>query len=276
MKTKKYPSDLTDAQWAIIEPLIPPAWPGGRPRKHSMRLIFDALLYHNREGCSWRALPHDFPPWKTVYNYLCWFEADGTWDSIMHALGQQVRIRAKRNPTPSAACIDSQTVKSACGGEEIGTDGGKNTRGRKRHILTDTMGFVLAVVVTAGNVDDGAAASEVLNRVPPESKQDLKTIFADMKYRNHEFQAYAEEHGFKIQISMKDPDQKGFQPLKKRWVVEQTFGCMSRWRRLNRDYEKTTTSSEAMVKLSSIHRMVRRLKPDRSQAKFQYQQDPKK
>ena len=188
-----------------------------------------------------------------------WFEADGSWDDIQTALAQQVRSKAKRHPAPSAACIDAQSVKSACGGEQIGTDGGKKVHGRKRHILTDTMGLVLAVMVTAANVHDGQAASQVIERVSVEQSGRLELIVADQMYRNQDFQEYLNGHGYRLEISEKAKDQEGFQPLKIRWVVEQTFGCLGRWRRLNQDYEKTVVSSEAFVKLSSIHRMLRRL-----------------
>src|SRR5436189_2391714 len=125
MTRKHYPSDLTDPQWAILEPWIPPPRPGGRPRKTNMREVVNALFYLTREGCSWRALPHDFPPWKTVYNYFRDWADDGTWDRLLDALRPQARLKAGRRPTPSACCIDSQSAKSACGGEAIGTDGAK-------------------------------------------------------------------------------------------------------------------------------------------------------
>ena len=158
MNRKRYPSDLTDAQWAVLEPWIPPPRPGGRPRKTNMREVVNAIFYLTREGCSWRALPHDFPPWKTVYNYFEDWKRDGTWDRFLTILRWRVRQAAGRDPDPRVACIDSQSVKTAGGGEEVGTDGGKKVRGRKRHIVVDTMGLLLAVVVTAANVDDARAA----------------------------------------------------------------------------------------------------------------------
>src|SRR5262249_42248671 len=144
MSRKRYPSDLTDEQWAVLEPLVPDAVPGGRPRKHAMRDILDALFYVNREGCRWRALPHDFPPCKPVYNSFAAWEQDGTWQALLPALRMRVRTAAGRNPGPSAACADSQSVKTAHGGAAVGTDGGKKVRGRKRHIATDTLGLLLA------------------------------------------------------------------------------------------------------------------------------------
>jgi putative transposase len=134
MQRKPYPSDLTDAQWSLLEPWIPGARPGGRPRKTPMRAVVNAIFYLTREGCTWRALPHDFPPWKTVYNYFVAWQRDGTWDRFLTALRVRVREAAGRHPQPRVACIDSQSVKTAGGGDEVGTDGGKKVRGRKRHI----------------------------------------------------------------------------------------------------------------------------------------------
>src|SRR3954447_204929 len=154
MNRTPYPSDLTDAQWATLEPLIPPARFGGRPRKNDMRQFVDALLYVNREGCRWRALPHDFPPWRTVYNYFQWWTRDGTWDQLLEALRRQARTKAGRSPDPRTAAIDSQSARTTKQGGEKGYDGGKKVKGRKRHIAVDSLGFLLAVVVTAANVDD--------------------------------------------------------------------------------------------------------------------------
>ena len=269
---KPYPSSLTDDQWALIEPLVPPAWEGGRPRKHDMRLVIDALLYIAREGCRWRALPHDFPPWKTIYNYFVWFRVDGSWDRINAALVVKVRESEGCEPEPSAGCIDSQSTKSACGGEEIGKDGNKKVHGRKRHVITDTLGMILAVLVTAANVDDGAAAPLVMERLTEEQTSRLELVFADQKYHNLSFEAWLKERGYRLEISQREAGVKIFVPMKCRWVVEQTFGCLTLWRRLNREYEKDPKNSETMLKLASIHRMARRLCPTPPASPFRYRE----
>jgi putative transposase len=276
MERKAYPSDLTDAQWRLIAPSIPDARPGGRPRKYPMREVINGLLYLNREGCSWRAMPHDLPHWKTCYNVFRRFEADGTWDALVAALRVEVRTKLGREPTPSGACIDSQSARTAHGGAEVGVDGGKMVRGRKRHIVTDTLGLLLVVVVTAANADDGTTAPQLLERLPAVTFPRLAVIWADGKYRNKVLDAWlAGQSRLRVEVQSRPEGKVGFDPLPKRWVVEQAFGCSLRWRRLVRDFERLPETSAAMIKLASIHRMARRARPPRWRKKFHYKRPAK-
>jgi putative transposase len=263
MKRKPYPSDLTDAQWAVVEPLIPKAWPGGRPRKADMREVVNALFYRTREGCTWRALPHDFPPWKTVYNYFQWFTWAGAWQHILDTLREGVRADDLRERTPSAAAIDSQSVKTANGGAERGTDGGKKVKGRKRHILVDTLGLLIAVVVTAANVDDAKAAQEVFAQVRGRDFPRLAVVYADQKYHNYDLYGWLARHRrpYDVEVVSRPAGAKGFVPVKVRWVAERTFAWLGRYRALSKDYEHLPASSETVVKLAGIHHMLRRLAP---------------
>jgi putative transposase len=261
MKRKPYSTDLNDAQWALLEPLIPPARPGGRRRETDMREVVNALFYLNRQGCTWRGLPHDFPPWRTVYNYFAAWQRDGTWDRILDALRPRVRAAAGRHRNPRVACIDSQSVKTAYGGDEVNTDGGKKVRGRKRHIVVDTLGFLLAVVVTAANVDDARAAQELFAQLPSKDYPRLEVVQADNKYHNHELERWLRVHhrGYWVMVVSRPPGERKFIPLKSRWVVERTLAWLGRYRRLSKDYEHTTAASEAMVKIASIQHALNRL-----------------
>jgi putative transposase len=261
MRRKRYPSDLTDEQWAVLEPWIPPPRPGGRPRKADMREVVNAIFYLTREGCAWRALPHDLPPWKTVYNYFEAWQRDGTWDRFLTALRRRVRRAAGRDPDPRVGCIDSQSVKTAGGGEEVGTDGGKKVRGRKRHIAVDTMGLLLAVVVTAANVDDARAAQEVFAQMPGADFPRLEVVQADNKYHNHELARWLRVHHrpYDIWVISRPAGERRFVPLRSRWVVERTLAWLGRYRRLSKDYEHLPESSEAVIQVAGIHHYLRRL-----------------
>ncbi|WP_246539614.1 IS5 family transposase [Telmatocola sphagniphila] len=265
MERKPYSTDLTDAQWALLEPWIPEARPGGRPRKTDMREVVNALFYLTREGCRWRGLPHDFPPWKTVYNYFEAWKRDGTWEEILTALRCRVRQAANRSPNPRVACIDSQSVKTAFGGEEVGTDGGKKVRGRKRHIVVDTLGLLLALVVTGANVDDAKAAQTLFEQMPKTAFPRLETIQADNKYHNYQLQSWLRDHKrpYTVWVVNRPSGERKFMPLRSRWVVERTFAWLGRCRRLSKDYEHLPESSEAIVQIACIQHYLRRLYPSR-------------
>lgn len=277
---KRYPSDLTDEQWRLIEPFIPPAKQGGRPRKVDMREVVNTLFYQARTGVQWDYLPHDLVAKSTAWDYFVAWGPDGTWQRLLDALRGQVRAEAAREETPSAACIDTQSVKTTEMGVAHGFDSHKKIDGRKRHIVVDTLGLLLAVVVTAANLDDGTHAPAVLGKVKREKFPRLKVVFGDNKYNNRKLQAWmkAQEVGYRMEISSRPADATTFEPVKIRWVVERTFAWLGRCRRLSRDYEYKTEHSERWVQISAIQMMVHRLRPNKENPMptFKYPKPSKK
>lgn len=254
-----YASDTREEEWAQIAPLLPPPRRLGRPREWQLREIVDAILYVLWTGCQWRALPQEFPPRSTVQGYFyCWRD-DGTWARIGAALVVRARQRVGRNAAPSAGIIDSQSVPTTESGGPRGVDAGKRIKGRKRHIVTDTEGFVLAVRVHEANIQDPHGAVPLLRSVR-RTHPTLRHVFADRVYRGEQLRTAVADCGpWTIEIVERAPGVKGFQLLPRRWVVERTFAWLGRSRRLAKDFEATIPSATAWVLLAHLRLLSRRL-----------------
>jgi putative transposase len=271
MDTKRYPTDTTEAQWAIINSLIPPQKGPGRPRTVDLRRVVDGIFYISRSSCQWRMLPHEFPPWETVYYYFDKWKQDGMLACFHDALRERVREQDK--PTErTTASVDSQSTDSHGTREARGFDGGKKMDGRKRHLVVDSLGLLLAVVVTAGNVTDARGGMACLDQIDPEQYPELKTVFGDRAYEKEGFPEKVEvwKPGCQLNVIARSEDDEGFVKLPIRWVVERTNAWLTKNRRLCRSYEHTTSSEVAFVRIAMIHRMVRRLSPSPAQSPFRF------
>jgi len=259
MSRKPYPSDLTNKQWNLIKPHLPPEKETGRPRETDLREVINALLYLSRSGCSWSMLPNGYPPRSTVYDYFKAWRDDGTLDEIVRVLRETSRQKAGRNKQPSASIIDSQSVKTALVSENVGYDGAKKIKGRKRHIAVDILGLLLAVVVHSAGIDERSGAKLLMQRVTRWFPGILK-VWADGGYTGSKLQNWFLKFCKCVLEIVKRPRKK-FQIVKWRWIVERSFGWMNWQRRLSKDYEYYEASSEAWVKIAFINLMVHRLSP---------------
>jgi putative transposase len=250
---RRYPSDLTDAEWAIIEPLFS----GYGTLTAQMREMVNACLYLQKTGCPWRYLPKEFGPWQTVRTWHDRFRADGLWAEMAALLTRAVRAKRGRNPEPATAILDSQSVVSGPQKGERGVDGNKKIKGIKRHVLTCSLGFVLGVLVTAANVHDTAAAAVLLDRAAQDGWA-LERLKVDGIYGGPRMAAAAERHNLDVQVAARSPAATGFTPLPLRWRIEATFGTQTnRYRRLTRNLEQSPAAAEDAVELANFHRVLR-------------------
>jgi len=253
-----YPSDVDDLTWEQIAPILKGSAIGGRPRLHSDWVVYNAILYVLRCGIPWRYLPKTYPPWQTVYGRFRTWADTGIWHKLTTTIRQTLRIELGRDPNPSAGVIDSQSVPTGPGGGAVGYDAGKKIRGRKRHLLVDTEGLVVTVVVTPANVQDPTAAPEVLQEAKAESAR-LSHVWADGRYRGKLINWAKEEVGITLEIVSRPPEQRGFVVLPRRWVVERSIAWLNRYRRLARDWEAASWSVCALIHIAASNLMARRL-----------------
>ncbi|HLF03246.1 MAG TPA: IS5 family transposase [Anaerolineales bacterium] len=261
MNRQPYPTDLTDAEWQKIEPLLPPASRRGRPREHSLREIVNAIFYVVNNGTKWRALPHDLPPWQSVYYYFRLWTKQGRWEGLNTTLRERVRRKVGRHPQPSAAVLDSQSVKTTeeAAPETCGFDAGKRVKGRKRHLLVDSLGLPIKVIVLNASVQDRDGAQMLFSQVRPALNR-LQKVWADAIYAGPQLEEWVKAKcHWVLEIVKRTDEMKGFVVLPKRWLVERSFSWLGRHRRLSKDYERLPETSEAFVYIAAIRLMTRRL-----------------
>ena len=249
-----YNTELTDSQWQYIAGKLQDK----RKRKHSLRSVWNAIAYLVRSGCQWRLLPGEYPPWQSVYYYFSQWCKSGVYEEIMADLNIRERRCKGRKDEPSLGIIDSQSVKTSSKTEIRGYDAGKKVAGRKRHLVVDTLGLILAVVVHAADLSDRQAAPQVLERTRKDYPS-VRDFLADSVYNGPQLGAWLQQHNCRLQIVQKKVSEKGFVILPKRWIVERTFGWFNRYRRLAKDYEVQTDCSVAMLQLSMIARLLKKL-----------------
>lgn len=255
-----YDSDLTDQQWSIIGPLLPVNRGSGRPVELDLRMALNAMFYLVRTGSQWRYLPKDFPKWQSVYYHFRKWATDGIWQAINETLRKMDREKRGRKAEPTGAIVDSQSTKTTEAGGERGFDGGKKVKGRKRHVIVDTIGNLLSVVVNAANSDDRAGAKDAFAKLSVDTIISLQKIWADGGYSGEDFLNWVHETlQAVLEIAYRPPNVEGFVVVPVRWVVERTLAWLGRYRRLSKDYERCTKSSEGMIFVASITTMLRRL-----------------
>lgn len=263
---QRYPSDLADEEWALIAPFVPPNRGRGKHPPGDLRAVVDAIIYQTKEGCTWRGLPHDSPPWPDVRYYYDKWLRDGTWERIDASLRRDLRGEGGRSPEPTAGIMDSQSVKTQEGGEARGYDAGKQVWGRKRHILVDTLGHPLYAWVHGADLVDCRGAEIVLENGLAEVPN-LEVVFADQGYDRICLREWvADNTAIALEVVRRPEGTRGFVPLARRWVVERTLAWFSRYHRLARDFERTIESSATRLYIASAHLLARRLANTRANA----------